>query len=877
MVIPMDFSKKGTKRKLLQIKSTKRKIGSKINVTFFRIFLISIVFLAIVGSFAGFGILKGLADSAPSIDQIDVVPTGFATEIRDKDGNLIETLVGAGSNRKYVTIDEIPEVLRLCVISIEDERFYEHNGIDVRGIFRAGITVFTNTLDNAEGASTITQQLIKNQVFDGGVEDNNVDKIIRKLQEQFLAVQLESKLSKDEILEYYLNYINMGAGTYGVQTASKRYFGKDVSELTLSEAAVLASIAKSPTYMNPITHPENNASRRLLILNNMKRLEFCTEEEYNIAIKDDVYSRIQAVNEEAVESSYYSYFVDELIEQVIQDLQDEKGYTYTQASNALYSGGLTIYSTQDSQIQTILNDVYSDESYFPKVGTDSYWELTYALSIEKEDGTTIHYHTNDLVNYFGEDNSYFSTYFSNKEDAESRVAEFKKAMVNEKDTILGENTSIILQPQSSMVIMDQETGQVVALIGGRGEKTGNRMLNRATNTLRQPGSTFKILSTYLPALDSANMTLATVIDDAPFQYPGSEKFVSNWDTSGYKGLTTLRKAIYNSMNVVTVKVLEKVTPETGFSYLTKLGLTTIVDSRTDESGKVFSDKNLSMALGGITDGVKNIELTAAFAAIANDGVYTEQTLYTKIIDHNGKVLLENEPITRQVMKESTSFLLTNAMEDVVNIGTGKVIKFTSINMPVSGKTGTTSDDNDLWFAGFTPYYTASIWSGYDNNRSQTNKSYHKVIWREVMERIHIAKELESVPFTIPESIVSAKICTKSGKLAVDGLCDIYEGGSTVKTEYFAKGSVPTEKCDVHVKITICEESGLVASEHCPESDLIEKVYLTKEENSQTADSPYILPSAICNIHDETTGLTPIEPAYTVPPDDDEFHFDFETD
>ncbi|WP_281352866.1 transglycosylase domain-containing protein [Anaerocolumna sedimenticola] len=554
----MDFSKKGTAKKQQQIKSTSRKIASKAGVSIFRIFLIGIVFVAVIGSFAGFGVLKGLADSAPSIDQINVIPTGYTTNIYDKDGNLIETLAGAEANRVYVTIDEIPKVLQNCVISIEDERFYEHNGIDIRGIFRAFfVGVSKGNFD--EGASTLTQQLIKNQVFNGGAEDNFTDRFIRKVQEWYLAVQLEDRLDKKSILEYYLNNINLGAGTYGVQTASQRYFNKDVGELTLSEAAVIAAIAQSPTNMNPITHPDNNSDRRAKVLENMKNQGLCTEEEYQEAVNDDVYSRIQNINEEQDTTSYYSYFVDELIEQVIEDLQQEKGYTYTQASNALYTGGLSIYTTLDSKIQGIVDDVYSNKDYFPEVGKDSFWELTYALSIQKKDGTTIHYHTNDLVDYFKE-NSSFSTYFTSKKEAQKRVKEFKDAMVEDGDIILGENTSLIIQPQSSMVIMDQDNGQVVALVGGRGEKTGNRTLNRATNTMRQPGSTFKVLSTYLPALDSAGMTLASVIDDAPFKYPDSDKYVSNWNGETYEGFTTLRQAITNSMNIVTVKTLAQVTP-----------------------------------------------------------------------------------------------------------------------------------------------------------------------------------------------------------------------------------------------------------------------------------------------------------------------------
>ena len=699
----MDFSRKGTMKKQQQIKSTSRKIASKAGVNLFRVILVGFVFLIIVGAFAGFGILKGLADSAPSIDQINVVPTGFTTNIYDKDGNLIQTLAGAESNRVYVKINEIPEVVRNAFISIEDERFYEHDGIDVKGIFRAFFSGLSSGRFD-EGASTITQQLIKNQVFNGGAEDNFTDRVVRKVQEQYLAIQLENKLDKDLILEYYLNNINLGAGSYGVQTASRRYFNKDVSELNLSEAAVIAAIAQSPTYMNPITHKENNAKRRAEVLNNMLRLGHCTEEEYNKAKEDDVYSRIQSVNEEMADESYYSYFVDELIEQALEDLQTKKGYTYTQASNALYSGGLDIYTTLDSDVQKILDNVYSNPDYFPAVGSTSYWELTYALSILKSNGETIHYHIDDLKEFAGSTSKYFS-YFSNKEDALNLIKDFKAAKVGEGDKVLLENSSLILQPQSSMVIMDQSTGQVVALIGGRGKKTGNRTLNRATNTVRQPGSVFKVLSTYLPALDSAGMTLASVIDDAPYQYPGSSKYVSNYN-GVYEGLTTLRRAIYRSMNIVTVKAFNQVTPQVGFDYLQKLGFTTLVES--DENG--YSDINLPTALGGITKGVSNLELTAAMAAVANSGVYTEPTFYTKILDHNGKILLENKPIKKQVMKESTSFLLTNAMEDVVKIGTGTSVRFPNIRMPIAGKTGTSTNDNDLWFSGYTPYYTATILS-----------------------------------------------------------------------------------------------------------------------------------------------------------------------
>ncbi|MDF2538328.1 MAG: hypothetical protein K0S76_1349 [Herbinix sp.] len=884
----MDYSKKGIETKQHYIKSTSRRLVSKVRITLFRFCIVLMIFLIIVGSFAGFGYVKGLIDSAPEIDEINVIPSGYTTTVYDREGNAIEQLIGAEANRVYVTQDKIPEVLKKAVISIEDERFYQHDGIDIRGIFRAFFLGLSRG-DFDEGASTITQQLLKNQVFDGGRESEFMDRLERKIQEQYLAIQLEDKLNKDTILEYYLNTINLGSGTYGVQTASRRYFNKDVSDLTLSEAAVIAAIAQLPVYRNPITYPENNETRRAEILRDMLDQGYCTQVEYDAAMQDDVYSRIQSVNKDVNKPTYYTYFIDALIDQVMEDLQSKLGYNQTQASNLLHSGGLYIYTTQDPTIQKICDDVYSDESFFPEMGV-SYWELFYALSVQKKNGETIHYQKDALVDYYKDyddpddlyvDNgsSKFSLYFLDKEDMQKKIDAFRDAMVDEGDIILGEKADMTIQPQSSFVVMDQHTGQVMAIIGGRGEKIGNRTLNRATNTKRQPGSTFKVLSTYLPALDNttSGFTLASVQDDSgPFYYPGDEKEVNNWtSTKEYEGLTTLRRAIYNSMNIVTVKTLLEVTPKVGYDYLTKLGFTTLVKSRTEANGSVYTDIRPPLALGGLTDGVKNIELTAAYASIANSGVYTEPILYTKIVDHSGKVLLENIPDSEQVMHESTSWLLTNAMEDVVNVGTGKSYKLTTIDMPIAGKTGSTSDYNDLWFSGFSPYYTATIWSGFDNNRTQTDRNYQKKIWRTIMEQIHTELNLETKSFTKPDSVVPAKICTKSGKLAVEGLCDHYIGGDTTRIEYFTKGTEPTEKCDIHVKASICEESNSLATENCPDHLVKEGVYLNKTETGITNDTPFVLPSGSCKVHGQN--VYEDEPFTPNPPNtgiDDDFDDDF---
>ena len=331
-----------------------------------------------------------------------------------------------------------------------------------------------------------------------------------------------------------------------------------------------------------------------------------------------------------------------------------------------------------------------------------------------------------------------------------------------------------------LTIEDQETGYIVALVGGRGTKTASRTLNRATDTVRQPGSTFKVLSTYAPALDSAGFTLATVLNDAPFNYSNGRP-VSNWYGESYRGLTTVRTAIKDSMNIIAVKTMTLITPQLAYDYLLNFGFTTIVESE-EINGQVYSDIQVPTALGGLTHGVKNIELNAAYAAIANGGVYVEPKLYTKVVDHDGNVILDNTtPNSKRILKETTAFLLTSAMQDVVTSGTGTAVNFGTT--AIAGKTGTTSDENDVWFAGYTNYYTATTWAGYDNNEnlsSSAETKLAKTLWKAVMEQIHA--ELPSATFEVPDGIVTATVCSKSGKLPISGLCD-----GTLITEYFEEG------------------------------------------------------------------------------------------
>lgn len=790
----MDYRKKSTIAELNRLTSPGRKVSSKLNVWTFRLVLVVFIAIILFGTMAVLGVCKGIIDTAPDIDTIDVSPEGYSTKIYDTDGNVTQTLIGQNANRVYVTLDNVPAHVQNAFIAIEDERFRQHNGIDIKGIIRAAANTLS-TKDLSQGASTITQQLIKNTVFEGGSENTDIAKIKRKIQEQYLAVQLENKINKDTILEYYLNTINLGQNTLGVQAASQRYFGKNVNDLTISEAAVIAGITKNPSGNNPISYPENNKERRATVLEYMKEQGYIDEAEYNEALADNVYDRIAEYNESYISAKgneqTSSYFNDALFEQVLNDLKVELRYTETQAYNALYRAGLKIYSTQDRQIQDICDEVTNDSSFYP---SNSEYQLSYQLSVISADGTETNYNEQTLKAYFLKQNPSFNIYFKDKKSAKPYIKEYRKSVVKDTDTITGENINYIIQPQVSFVLMDQHNGHVLALVGGRGKKTGARTLNRASGSLRQPGSTFKILSTYLPAFDTAGMTLASTEVDEKYYYPGTKVQVHNWTGSAYKGTTTLREGIYNSMNVVTVKTLAKVTPKVAYDYLVNLGITTLVDSRIDKSGKVFSDIQLPMALGGLTDGVTNLELTAAYASIANGGVYTEPVLYTRILDHDGNVLIDKTPVTRQVFKDSTAYLLTSAMEDVISIGTGTAAKFTGIDMPAAGKTGTTSKDIDLWFEGYTPYYTAGIWGGWDLNKDQVNTTYHKTIWKTIMERVHTEKNLEKKEFDVPDSVSKVSICRICGKLAVEGVCSSY---GSEKTEYFAKDTIPKEYCSCH--------------------------------------------------------------------------------
>ncbi len=851
----MNYGKKRTRKREKELTSKSTMIRKKFSVIFWKALLVCFFAVIVIGSCAGFGIISGIIASAPSIDEIDATPTGYQTIVLDAGGNQTATLVASGSNRKYVTIDEIPLDLQQAFVSIEDERFYDHNGIDLKGILRAGIKGITSG-HFSEGASTITQQLLKNTVFTGWTSESSLaDKFERKFQEQYLAIQLEKVRDKNWILENYLNAINLGQNTLGVGVASERYFGKDVSELTLSECAVLAAITQNPSKFNPISNPEENAKRRDKVLNGMLEQGYISQTAYDEAIADNVYERIQLVNTESEDDNVNSYFVDELTDQVIGDLIGKLGYTETQAYKALYQGGLTIESTQDPALQKICDEEINNLENYPSEPKISF---AYRVSVQSADGTVSNYSQTTMLSYYQSNNKDYNINFTTEEDALDAINQYKADIMTEGDTIVdgSETLSFTIQPQTALTVIDQYTGEVKALVGGRGDKTASKTLNRATDSPRQPGSTFKIIASYSPALDAGGLTLATVQDDAPYNYStGAGKSVRNYDNR-YRGFTTVRQAIIDSINIVTVKTLAEIGPSLGYDYIRNFGFTTV---GIDESG------NETLALGGLSYGVTNLELTASYAAIANSGTYIKPKFYTRILDHDGNVLIDNTmPESHTVLKETTAWLLTDAMQDVMTQGTGTPAYFGS-SMPQAGKSGTTTANRDCLFAGYTPYYTCVVWGGYDDNATQSGgqTSYPKKIWKAVMSRIHEGMEYRD--FTKPNGLVSAAVCRESGKLPIGGVCDSDPRGSAVYTEYFAEGTVPTEYCDHHTVATMCSLSGQLAGSYCPTDSYVSGVYVIGG-SAATEDGPYLLTDAslanTCQLHNAENSM--FQSGYTLP-------------
>ena len=795
-----------TGREDIRIKKPKRK---KLHII--RKIFVLIITMGILGISFGMGMLKGILMNTPEISSFHFGPTNFATKIYNAKGDLVETLVMEGSNRDPVKYADIPDSLINAFVAIEDQDFWNHSGVSLKSIFRAvyGI-VLSNS--NLGGGSTITQQLIKNALFNVGMHEKGFESFTRKLQEQYIALLYESQTSmskreiKEQIITDYLNIINLGSNTLGVKVASKRYFDKEVKDLTISESAVIASITKNPSRYNPVNHPENNRSRQVQVLKNMRDLKYITNEEYNEALNDDVYSRIKNIDIKQDEvKTAYSYFTDALITQVTKDLNEKFGNTLL-ANNMLYSGGLKIYCTQDPELQAVVDkEVNNDKNYTVKK-----YSMDYRLTISHENNTVTNYSQQDVDKFEKEvaKNKNYTGLFLNTNAIDTEIERFKKHIMKDGDVVQAESLNYVLEPQCSFVLIDHHNGQVVALSGGRGEKTMSRSLNRATATLRQPGSTFKVLTAFAPALQLFQKTLATTYYDGEYVY--KEKTFKNWYSNGFLGYQNIRSGIIYSLNIIAIKCLmETVSPELGVSFAEKLGISTLV-----KEGKI-NDIGPATALGGLTRGVTNLDLTSAFATIANEGEYIKPILYTRIEDNNGNVLIDNSKIKpSRVLSRENCYLLTDAMSESMKPNkaySGSItVNSTSVRahfkkMSMAGKSGTTTGNQDIWFIGYTPYYTAGVWGGCDENQplqdsakkiNNGGTNYHKDIWKKIMETIHAGKD--DIGFTKPASIITKEVCKKSGLIATD-LCKKDPRGNCAYNELFIDGTQPRQKCNLHVQ------------------------------------------------------------------------------
>lgn len=740
----MDYSREHNIKKMRGSKTNALKTRNKILLIAARVAFALVLISGFAVSGAVVGAYMGVIENAPRMEAIAIMPSIYPSIIVDANGVEITRLSGE-ENREYVTLDRIPLHLQQAFIAIEDERFFYHNGVDIRGMFRALRNNFTT--NRTEGASTITQQIIKNNVR--GIGRNTLG---TKIQEIYLAVMYERELAellgsreaaKYHILEVYLNTINLHHRLNGVMTAARYYFDKDVSELTLSESAVIASITQNPSRFSPLNNPENNRQRKLLVLGNMLRLGFITQEEHDYAAADsEVYNRIIA-NERITEqrNSIHSYFDDALIQQVVDHLIRDFAISREEAFFWIYNGGLRIYSTQDLAMQEIMYEAFLDDNLFPSIGFRI--DIQYFLTVRNIlTGREEHHERRDTV--------------QRADQIDGFVQNTRDSILRNNEEIVSERVIPIPQPQAAMVVMDWRNGFVKAITGGRGEKMLNLALNRATDSARQPGSVFKTLASFVPAIDMGRASAATIVNDTLFTYNGYTP--SNW-YEGFWGPSSLRRAMAQSMNVVSVKTMIDTGIEESFRYVQNFGFTTLVspEEALIRGNQVFHDMVPSLPLGGLTFGVTQLEVTAAFAAIANNGMYNYPMFYSRVLDQEGRVLLEANPVNRSVMRPQAAYIITDMMRDTMTVGTGTAARLRNTNIPVSGKTGTTQNAHDLLFVGYTPYLAAGIWMGYDQPAPIPRGTHHSHLhlWRAVMEGIH--EGLEFRDFERPEGVVRGTI------------------------------------------------------------------------------------------------------------------------
>lgn len=787
-------------------KKTKSSFIKKFALTLIACILVFVLAVgcALVGLVGG-AVYAYIETAQPITDeQLIAKASSRTTLIYDSKGNIIQKLTGKDNmDCEPVTDKEVPQYLKDAIISIEDERFYQHPGVDIQGVINAGIgfvkSIITGSSEGTRGGSTITQQVVKN------ITGNTTRSIKRKVQEAYAAVLLEKKLEKWQILELYMNLGYWGNSCTGVQSASKKYFGKPVSELSLAQCALLAGITKNPAKYNPFTEKgrQEAKKRQEVILGKMLELGKISQEEYEQAIDEDLKYALNTGSRQA--TSVQSYFVDQVIVDVRNALMEEMNISATMANYMIYGGGLEIYTTMDPKVQADMDSVFMDDTYFP------------------------------LVN----------------ETAKRQME----------------------HPQAAMAIIDIQNGHVKALYGGYGKKEASNTLNRASSSLmkRQPGSTAKPIVVYGPAIDLKVVTAATVVDDRAVYMLGERDperaYPTNYNNR-YDGLTTIRNAIKNSVNVVAAIVWrDMLGADNSIEYLKKVGI-----NREKE-------KYISLALGGWEQGINPLQLAASYVPFANEGIYYEPTTFTLVKDSNGKVLIDRTSKKATIVySKETAFIMTELLKEVTKgrnspypyPGTSaSTVNEQIIGMPVATKTGTTQSNIDKWLVGYTPYYAAAVWYGYDNSGGEpipvkTEEMYqaHK-IWAAVMQKVH--EDLPKKDFNeMPDDIVVKEICIYSGKIATD-LCRHDQRGNATIKEYFIKGTEPRDDdiCTVHIQARVCTESkdtmgrNLLAGPYCPEGNVETKVFIQRDppympqkpNEKAPRDVVYELPAGeYCTVH-----------------------------
>ena len=693
------------------------------------LFLTTLIFACLFALY----VKNNLSAQVDSIDGFTLDQTSVIYYEDPKTGQdvVLRKLYG-GANRTWVKYEDIPKNLIHACIAIEDKRFEDHQGVDWVTTLKACVKMFLGR--GEAGGSTITQQLVKN------ITGRDEVTVRRKLVEIFSALELEKKYTKKQIMELYLNVIALGENCEGVESASQVYFGKSVSELDLAECAALIGITNNPSIYDPYINADKNKERQVIILDQMLEQKYITQEQHDTAVAEELVLH-NASGEASGDEDYYSYFEDQVINDVVRDLSEKTGYDQTIVRKMLMTGGYKIYSTLNPDVQAAVEEVYQNLDNIP-------------------------------------------------------------------------NTASSQQLQSGIVIIDNKTGDVVAVAGGVGEKQGSLILNRATQSYLSPGSTIKPVSVYAPALELGLITPATVMDDTPYSFTDARHWPKNSD-SIYRGLMNINEAVGLSINTIPVKLVAQMTPEYSFEFAKeKMGLSTLVSSYVNAAGDTFSDVDLApLAMGGLTRGVTVKAMAQAYATFANEGVYREARTYTKVVDSDGKVVLDNTQQSHVAMKDMTAWYITYMLENTVESGTGTAAQIA--NMTVAGKTGTTTSDFDRWFAGYTPYYTGVVWCGYDDPEevvltdSSTNPAI--VLWQKVMEQVHDG--LANKEFNKPTNVVECTVCRDSGLLMTDA-CREDPRGSRAVTVELSLYDVPTQNCDVHKEVEICGASGHVVNEYC---------------------------------------------------------------